>query len=88
MICPTCQNSGQRSTVRIVKQPAINKAIFRDVPPTDHFWDEEGNEHSHNPSIIVTEYLCSKGHRFAERSSWECGACGYRACEAEVVANG
>lgn len=87
MFCPTCQNSAQRSTVRIIVDKTI-KSIYRDIPPTDHFWDEDGVEHSHNPNVIVTNYVCSLGHKFSERSSWECTSCGWKVCEAEVVANG
>lgn len=88
MICPHChptcngiEHEGcQRSTIRIVpgKPPT-------DIPK-DQFFDEDGVWHSHNPNIIVTQYRCSNGHRFAERSSWECGECGYKACEAEIIA--
>jgi hypothetical protein len=81
--CPTCSAAGQRSTVRITT--SATKAALADKLPTDHFWDEDGVEHHHNPNIIRTDYMCSNGHRFYERSSWECG-CGYKACGAEVVA--
>lgn len=92
MTCPHCHatcngiehDDCQLSTVRIVKESAITKALFRDVPPTDHFWDEYGNEHSHNPNVIVTNYVCSNGHKFSERSSWQC-ACGWMACKQEIV---
>lgn len=92
MLCPHCHpacngiehEQCQVSTVRII-QPTL-KAKLADIPPTDHFWDVDGVEHSHNPNVIVTKYVCSNGHQFSERSSWECGACGYKACEAEVVA--
>jgi hypothetical protein len=78
MICPTCASTNERSTVRVIRTTP-------GALPKDHFWDEDGNEHSHNPNVIVTEYQCSNSHRFAERSSWECCVCGYKACEAEIV---
>ena len=84
MICPICASAGTRSTVRITTD--LLKAALSDKQPVTHYWDEDGVEHSHNPNIIRTDYTCSNGHRFFERSSWECGACGYKACEAEVVA--
>jgi hypothetical protein len=77
VLCPVCANTAQRSTVRITR---TNSGAL----PKDHYFDEEGAEHSHNPNIVVTEYSCSNGHRFAERSSWQCH-CGYRACEQEIV---
>lgn len=86
MICPQCHrtcngiehDACQRSTVRIVRttDPKL---------PRDHYWDEDGNEHSHNPSVIVTEFECSNGHRFAEQSSWQCHVCGYMACPQEII---
>ncbi len=78
MICPTCSTTNQRSTVRVIRTtPGKLEKV--------HFWDEDGVEHYHNPNVIVTELECSNGHRFAERSSWECSVCGYKACEAEIV---
>lgn len=81
MLCPTCQSTGKRSTVRMHgnRPPGDQK-------PKDHFFDEDGAEHSHNPNIIRTNYRCSLGHHFFELSSWECW-CGYKACEAQVVAS-
>lgn len=80
MICPTCASSNHRSTVRIAR-------VTDPKEPRDHFFDESGAEHHHNPSIIVTEYLCSNGHRFAERSSWQCAVtgCDFLPCEAELI---
>lgn len=81
MICPTCSAAGQRSTVRVIRSTNPGQ-------PKDHFWDEEGVEHFHNPNIIVTELECSSGHRFAERSSWQCHECGYKACDAQLLIDG
>jgi hypothetical protein len=79
MLCPQCQASGQRSIVRVERTGTPDQK-----QQTDVFWDEAGDHHSHNPNIVVTEYKCSNGHHFAERSSWEC-PCGWKACEAELV---
>jgi hypothetical protein len=80
MICPTCSAAGQRSTLRIIPaKPAIHPL------PKDEYFDEAGEWHSHNPNVIITHYRCSKGHKFSERSSWQCSVCGYKACEAEVL---
>jgi len=79
MICPTCLAASQRSTVRVVR-------TWRLTPEAkvDKYFDEEGAEHSHDPRVVMTEFGCSNGHRFAERSSWQCW-CGYMACKQEIV---
>jgi hypothetical protein len=77
LICPACFASHQRSTVRITRTTPGAQS-------KDHYFDEDGAEHSHNPNVVVTEYECSNGHRFAERSSWQCW-CGYKVCEQEIV---
>lgn len=87
MLCPTCQQSGQRSIVKIAKVNGVKPGgPPADQQPVKHFWDEDGVEHFHNPNVVITQYLCSNGHRFAERSSWQCSVCGYMACKAEVIA--
>lgn len=85
-VCPVCSNSGKRSIVRVaIIDGRAPEAISAKRPePTDHFFDEDGIEHRHNPHVTVTVFTCSLGHRFQERSSWECH-CGYKACEAEVT---
>jgi hypothetical protein len=77
VLCPHCRQAGQLSTVRVLR-------TTEPKAPKDHYFDEQGAEHSHNPNIVITEFVCSNGHRFAERSSWECW-CGYKACEAGIV---
>lgn len=78
MICPTCSAAGQVSEVRDLR--CDNGKL-----PKDHFFDATGQEHFHNPNVVVTEFQCSNGHRFAERSSWQCHVCGYKVCDAEIV---
>lgn len=87
MLCPTCQSSAQRSIVRValIDGAALGVANVKRREPTDHYYDEDGVEHSHNPNVVVTIYMCSLGHRFQERSSWQC-PCGWMVCEAEVAA--
>lgn len=79
MICPHCRAENQRSVVEVVRSTSGTE-------PKQHFFDEDGQEHFHNPNVYVTEFTCSNGHRFAERSSYQCSVCGYKACEAEIVA--
>lgn len=77
MICEMCREAGETSIVRVLgtKETLI---------PKDHYWDEEGQEHLHNPNIVTTKFRCSNGHQITEISSWEC-FCGYKACEAKTT---
>ncbi len=77
MICTKCRDSGQRSIIHILgtKQTQV---------PRDVFFDEDGEEHNHNPNIVTTQYRCSNGHRFEERSSWQCH-CGWMKLKAVIV---
>lgn len=87
MMCPTCQRTNQRSIVRValVNGVAPGVATLKKPALSDHFYDEEGREHSHNPNIVTTVYTCSHGHRFQEKSSWGCPSCDYMAQKAEVT---
>jgi hypothetical protein len=86
VICPTCQRTNQRSIVRValVNGAAPGAVSLKKPTPSDHFYDEEGAEHSHNPNITTTVYTCSNGHRFQEKSSWQC-PCGWMVQQAEVT---
>jgi hypothetical protein len=77
VICSKCSTAGLRSTIR-------NLGCKQTQMPKDHFFDEEGEEHSHNPNIVTTLFRCSNGHRFDERSSWQCHG-GWMACEATIT---
>lgn len=94
MICPHChptcngiEHDGcQLSTVRVAKINGVPPGAPQpDRQPKDHFFDEHGVEHSHDPNVVVTEFKCSNGHRFIERSSWQCFSCDFMACRAEVI---
>lgn len=76
MICTKCRESGLRSTVH-------NVGTSQTQMPKEHFFDEDGEEHHHNPNIVRTLFRCSNGHRFEERSSWQC-QCGWMACKATI----
>lgn len=78
MICKKCQEAGLRSTIRVL-------GTKKGQVPKDFFFDEDGVEHSHDPNIVTTLLRCSNGHRMEEKSSWGCGACDYKACEATVT---
>ena len=69
MICPECQKQGLTSKVFI----GISTATSVYPPP---FYDEEGRRHKHDPSTIITEYYCSKGHNWSESISGKCW-CGW-----------
>ena len=76
MICEQCREEGKLSIVRVdsTKQSRM---------PTNHFFDEQGQEHSHNPNPVHTRFRCSNGHCFEEISSWQCW-CGYMVCKAQI----
>jgi hypothetical protein len=43
-----------------------------------HYWDEEGKEHVHNPNHKNSRYSCSQGHEWTERGpSSKCPACDF-----------
>ena len=76
MICEECREAGLRSIVRVDSSKQSKMA-------SQHFFDEQGQEHSHNPNVAHTFFRCSNGHRFEETSSWEC-FCGWKVCEAKI----
>jgi hypothetical protein len=80
MLCPICKDAGQRSIVRIT-----NNYKHQHRQPKEHFFDEDGHEHYHDPNIIRTDFGCSHGHHFSEISSWQCHVCGYKVCDARLL---
>lgn len=70
MICTKCRDVGQRSRVDVLG------SITGTMTKKEVFFDEDGDMHVHDPNIVTTAYRCSNGHRFQERSSWQC-TCGW-----------
>lgn len=62
MKCPTCVESGQRSTVH---EGAVTTTLMGFSP----FYDEDGAYHSHNPNRSSVSMECSNGHRWGR--SWK-----------------
>lgn len=71
MICPECKEQGLKSKV----YPGMSMTTAMFCQP---FYDEEGNLHHHDFNTTTTEYSCSNGHHWTEKSSGECW-CGWRA---------
>lgn len=42
----------------------------------DSYWDEDGREHYHDRNVTTTGYFCSRGHRWATKTSPVCPTCG------------
>jgi hypothetical protein len=70
MICEKCRGEGQRSTVEI--GPSFTTAAMGRT-----FYDEEGAHHRHDPNTTTTEYSCSRGHKWQERTRSACPSCAW-----------
>lgn len=69
MICPKCKKEGKKSRV----YPGMGTSTLLFCPP---FYDEEGKYHNHDSNTTTTEYKCSNGHKWTERTSGSCW-CGW-----------
>ena len=69
MLCPECQKQGLKSKV----YPGVGSRTLQWCPP---FYDEEGNYHNHDSNTTSTEYSCSRGHAWVERTTGSCW-CGW-----------
>ena len=73
--CPTCQMEKERSYVYPVGGSGSLFAVM--LPPTEVFWDEDGQEHHHNPNINRRSFVCSRQHTWKEESRIPCPAGDY-----------
>jgi len=71
MKCPKCVAEGSKSQVRVLNSSTTCLA-------GDQYYDEEGRHHWHDPNTTFTEYRCSLGHNFAERTK-------HRTCWCESI---
>lgn len=69
MKCPQCVKEGKKSKV----YPGVSMTTAMWCPP---FYDEEGNYHHHDSNVTTTEYSCSNGHKWTEKTSGSCW-CGW-----------
>lgn len=65
MICPECEKLGLKSMV-FVGSSTITCLMYQ------HFYDEEGREHFHDPNMTTTHYSCSNGHSWIDQSRNKC----------------
>jgi hypothetical protein len=69
MKCHQCESAGLRSTVRQL-------ASYSTLLMAEHWYDEDGNFHYHDPNVTTTEYRCSNGHMWPVHSAPTCRAPG------------
>ncbi len=69
IICETCQEQGLKSTVQ--SSYSMSTCLgYHD------FYDEDGNQHCHDPNTTTTDFTCSNGHKFTKKSKRSCW-CGW-----------
>lgn len=73
MICPTCKEAGEKSTV----YPGMSTSTCLFCQP---FYDEDGKYHDHDRNIVSTSYSCSNGHNWGVSTPRTCW-CGWKAGE-------
>ena len=69
MICPECKKQGLKSKVY---QWGTSSTLLYWQP----FYDEDGKLHCHNRNTIMTDYDCSNGHHWVDKSIGSCW-CGW-----------
>lgn len=69
MICPQCKAEDMKSCVSA-------GMMTRTLLYCPSYWDESGKEHAHDSNVTTTEYRCSNGHAWTEKSSGSCW-CGW-----------
>jgi hypothetical protein len=69
VICPQCQQLGERS--KVYEGGTVTTAMG-----FSRFWDEDGVKHIHDPNTTTKGYRCSRGHGWNEVSLADCPAKG------------
>lgn len=72
MKCKKCVKVGLRSRLKIGMSSSTAMGF-------EHYYDEEGDYHYHDPNATTTSYYCSKGHRGTVKVAPHCGSCDYGA---------
>ncbi len=62
MKCKECINEGKKSRI----SPGFSTVTAMYCSP---YYDEDGNYHNHNSNTTTTEYGCSNGHHWTDRTS-------------------
>ena len=66
LFCPDCQEAGQKSKVRYMGSTQTG------IAPPGPYWDEDGEQHNHNPNTTRNMYRCSNGHSFFKTEGRPC----------------
>ncbi len=69
MICKECKKKGLKSKI----YPGVGSRTLLYCPP---FYDEEGKLHDHDANTTTTDYFCSNGHKWSEKTTGSCW-CGW-----------
>jgi len=69
MICLECKKKGLKSQV----YPGVSSTTLLYCQP---FYDEKGRYHDHDANTTTTEYSCSNGHKWVEKTTGSCW-CGW-----------
>ena len=69
MICKTCQEKGELSSVYV-------GAGMRTLLAVQSFYDPEGKYHVHDGNTTTTSYNCTNGHNWWESNKGSCW-CGW-----------
>jgi len=65
LVCAECWVKGERSRVTCV---GVSKTLIDWTP----FWDEEGNQHAHDPNVTTHAFACTRGHQFCRKETARC----------------
>ena len=65
LICPECKKEGKKSRV----YPGASTTTLMYCAP---YYDEDGEYHHHDSNWHDTDYRCSEGHRWSERTPSKC----------------
>jgi hypothetical protein len=65
MKCPECVQNNQKSRVAV---GGSTRTLLGFTP----FYDEDGNYHNHDPNTTSTQYSCSNGHTWVEKTQHKC----------------
>ncbi len=70
MKCPQCVQNNEHSNV-------YPGAAMTTLLAYTKYYDDDGTYHDHDPNTISTQYDCSRGHSWMEKSKATCPNCDY-----------
>lgn len=62
MVCQVCITEGKKSTVNILSS---STTLMNSVS----YYDEDGVLHTHDMNTTTTDYICSNGHKFTNKTT-------------------